>query len=437
MDADDGPVEGRAKSDGSGGSRHRVRRVLAPIVTALAILVFAVTVPGAWSRRTVLNTDRYVEIVGPLAQDPAVQAVLADRTTTRVMDLLDVPSLIDQVFPERATFLAGPIAEAIEGFVHDQVLRVFESDAFARIWTEANRFVHSRVLLVLDGEGGETISTVEGKVLLNLLPLVNLALVQIEGAASGLLGRDVNLPPIQANTVPQEAISRLETAFGRDLPDDFGQIPVYDSEELAALQDTVRLFERVVIFAVILVLLLVALALWLSPRTRRTLIQLMAGFAIVLVIERRLAIAATQEVLDRMRPEGRAAGEAFTDRLLGSLFSYTGWLLAIALVVLVVALITGPYPWAVATRRWAVDLGRGIGGTVTAERAGSPAVAWIGAHRDALMLGVAVLAGLILLFADVSLLGLLVLALVTAAVELVLFRIGTGAGGGPAEAVGA
>ena len=40
-------------------------------------------------------------------------------------------------------------------------------------------------------------------------------------------------------------------------------------------------------------------------------------------------------------------------------------------------------------------------------------------------------------FADVSLLGLLVLALVTAAVELVLFRIGTGAGGGPAEAVGA
>jgi hypothetical protein len=406
--------------------------VLTPIVVVLAILLFAVTVPGAWSRRTVLNTNRYVELVGPLAQDPAVQAVLADRTTARVMDLLDVPSLIDQVFPERATFLAGPLAEAIEGFVHDQVLRVFQSDAFATIWTEANRFVHSRVLLVLDGEG-ETISTAEGKVLLNLLPLVNLALVQIEGAASGLLGRDVDLPPIQANTVPEEAISRLEAAFGRDLPDDFGQIPVYDSEELAALQNTVRLFERVVIFAVILVLLLIALALWLSPRKRRTLVQLMAGFAIVLVIERRLAIAATQEVLDRMRPETRAAGEAFTDRLLGSLFAYTGWLLAIALVVLLVALITGPYPWAVATRRWAVDLGRGIGGTVTAEREGSPVVAWIGAHRDALMLGVAVLAGLILLIANVSLLGLLVLTLITAAVELVLYRVGTGAA--PAEAV--
>ena len=417
-------------------SRHRVRRILTPLIVALAILVFAAAVPGAWSRRTVLNTDRYVELVGPLAEDPAVQAVLADRTTARVMDLIDVPSLIEEVFPERATFLAGPIAQAIEGFVHDQVLRVFQSDAFATLWTEANRFVHTQILLVLDGQG-ETISTAEGRVLLNLLPLVNLALAQIEGAASGLLGRDVAIPEIDANTIPADAIERLEAAFGRELPDDFGQIPVYDSEELAAIQDAVRLFDRLVIVAVILVLILVALALWLSTRKRRTLVQLMAGFAIVLVIERRFAIAATERVLDRMRPEGRAAGQAFTDRLLDSLFSYTGWLLAIALVVLLVALITGPYPWAVATRRWATDLGRGIGGTVTAERAGSPAVAWIGAHRDALMLGVAVLAGLILLLADVSLLGLLVLVLVTAAVELVLLRLGTGAGAGPTEAVGA
>jgi hypothetical protein len=417
-------------------SQHRVRRILAPLIVALAIVVFAVAVPGAWARRTVLNTDRYVEIVGPLAQDPAVQEVLTDRTTARIMDLLDIQPLILDVFPERAAVLAGPLESAIEGFVRDQVQRVYRSDAFATFWTEANRFVHSRVLLVLDGEG-EEISVVEGKVLLNLLPLVNLALVQIESVAKGLFGRDVDIPEIDADDIPAEAISRLEAAFGRDLPDDYGQVVVYDAEELGAIQDSVRLFERLVFVAVILVLLLVALALWLSRRKRRTLVQLMAGFAIVLVIERRLAIAATEQVLDRMRPEGRAAGEAFTDRLLDSLFSYTGWLLAIALVVLVVALVTGPYPWAVATRRWATDLGRGIGGAVTAERPGSPVVAWIGAHRDALMLGVAVLAGLILLLADVSLLGLLVVLLVTAAVELVLFRIGAGAGGGPTEAVGA
>ena len=417
-------------------SRHRVRRILTPLIVALAILVFAVAVPGAWARRTVLNTDRYVDIVGPLAQDPAVQDVLTDRTTARVMDLLDIQPLIRDVFPERGAVLAGPLESAIEGFVRDQVQRVYQSDAFATFWTEANRFVHSRVLLVLDGEG-EEISVVEGKVLLNLLPLVNLALVQIESVADGLFGRDVDIPEIEPGDIPAEAISRLEAAFGRDLPDDFGQVVVYDSDELGAIQDSVRLFERLVYVAIVLMLLLVPLALWLSRRKRRTLVQLMAGFAIVLVIERRLAIAATEQVLDRMRPEGRAAGEAFTDRLLDSLFSYTGWLLAIVLIVLVVALLTGPYPWAVKARRWGVDVGRGIGGTVTAERPASPVVAWIGAHRDALMLGVAVLAGLILLFVDVSLTGLLVLVFVTALVELVLLRIGTGGGTGPPEVVGA
>ena len=417
-------------------SRHRVRRILTPLIVALAIVVFAVAVPGAWARRTVLNTDRYVEIVGPLAQDPAVQQVLTDRTTARVMDLLDVQPLVRDVFPERGAFLAGPLEAAIEGFVRDQVQRVYRSDAFATFWTEANRFVHERVLLVLDGEG-EEISVVEGKVLLNLLPLVNLALVQIESVADGLFGRDVDIPQIDANDIPEEAVSRLEAAFGVDLPDDYGQVVVYDSDELGAIQDSVRMFERLVFVAVVLVLLLAGLALWLSRRKRRTLVQLMAGFAIVLVIERRVAIAGLERVLDRMRPDGRAAGQAFADRLLDSLFSYTGWLLAIALIVLVVALLTGPYPWAVKARRWGVDVGRGIGGTVTAERPASPVVAWIGAHRDALMLGVAVLAGLILLFVDVSLTGLLVLVFVTALVELVLLRIGTGAGAGPPEVVGA
>lgn len=416
-------------------SRHRVRRILTPLIVALAILVFAVAVPGAWARRTVLNTDRYVEIVGPLAQDPAVQQVLTDRTTARVMDLLDIEPLILDVFPERGSFLVGPLESAIQGFVRDQVQRVYQSDAFATFWTEANRFVHSRVLLVLDGES-EEISVVEGKVLLNLLPLVNLALVQIESVADGLFGRDIDIPEIRPGDVPEEAIARLEAAFGRDLPDDFGQVVVYDAEELGAIQDSVRIFERLVYVAVVLVLLLVALALWLSQRTRRTLVQLMAGFAIVLVIERRLAIAGLEQVLDRMRPDGRAAGQAFADRLLDSLFSYTGWLLAIVLIVLVVALLTGPYPWAVKARRWGEDVGRGIGGT-TAERPASPVVAWIAAHRDALMLGVAVVAGLVLLLVDVSLTGLLVLVFVTAVVELVLLRLGTGAGAGRSEAVGA
>ena len=42
-------------------------------------------------------------------------------------------------------------------------------------------------MAILNGDS-ESVSAVEGKVLLNLMPLVNLALVQIQGVASDLVG---------------------------------------------------------------------------------------------------------------------------------------------------------------------------------------------------------------------------------------------------------
>ncbi len=174
--------------------RQRMRRIFTPILVALSILVFTVTVPAVWGARTVLNTDRYVATVGPLAEDPAVQASIATKLTDQVFLALDVEGTLSEVLGaigERATVLAGPLTTAVRGFVQDQVLKVVQSDAFQTFWVEANRFVHTQVLAILRGEG-DTVSVVEGKVLLNLLPLVNLALGSIERGRhrSGRPGRD-------------------------------------------------------------------------------------------------------------------------------------------------------------------------------------------------------------------------------------------------------
>ena len=208
-----------------------MRRIFTPILVALSIVVFTVTVPAAWGARTVLNTDRYVATVAPLADDPAVQASIASRLTDQVFSALDVEGTLSDALAglgERATVLAAPLTTAIRGFVQDQVLKVVQSDAFQTFWVEANRFVHTQVLAILEGES-DTVSVVEGKVLLNLLPLVNLALGSIEAVASDLVGRDVTLPQITQGEVPSAAITKLEQSLGIDLPDDYGQIAVYDS----------------------------------------------------------------------------------------------------------------------------------------------------------------------------------------------------------------
>jgi hypothetical protein len=407
--------------------RQRTRRILTPILVALSILVFTITVPAAWGARTVLNTDRYVATVAPLADDPAVQASIATKLTDQVFSALNVQATLSDALAAlggRATVLAGPLTIAVKGFVRDQVEKVVASDAFKTFWVEANRFVHTQVLAILRGDAA-TISTREGKVLLNLLPLVNLALGSIQTVASDLVGRDVALPQISEEDVPSAAIAKLEQALGVDLPDTYGQVVVYDSEDLAALQKALYLFERLLVLLLVLILILVAASLLVSTRRRRTLIQLAAGAAVGLVVIRRIAIMSRDTVFDRVDTQRFPSVRVLTDDLMESLFRYTAILLAIVLLVLLIALITGPYPWAVTVRGWVRDGTHAIAAAFSGERLpDSGRVRWLRDHRDALMLGGAVFAVALLLLFDLSLWGFVIAGIVIALYEIALARLG-------------
>jgi hypothetical protein len=416
---------------GSPPKRRRWRRILAPILVVLTVVVFTVTVPAAWGRRTILNTDRYVATVAPLANDPAVQNSIATKLTDQVFAALNVEDVISNALAgigERATVLAGPITNALRGFVQEQVLQIVQSDAFDTFWAEANRFVHTQVMAILRGDT-EQVSVVEGKVLLNLVPLINLALVQIQGVATDLVGRDVTLPTIEPGSAPGPAVASLEQALGIDLPDSYGTIEVYDSQDLEALQQALFTFQRLLVLLLILIPVLIAVTLLVSTRRRRTLIQLAVGGAIGLVLVRRLAILGRDSLLENVDTEDFPSVRVLTDELMSSLFRYSGILLAIVLLVLLIALVTGRYPWAVALRRWVGDLGRGIGAAV----GGKPLpdtgrVRWAREHRDALMLAGGVLAFVLLLWVDLSWLAFVIVGVLLALYELALWRLAPAGG---------
>jgi hypothetical protein len=403
--------------------RHRLRRGLTPVLVALTVVIFTITVPAAWGNRTILNTDRYVATVAPLAEDPAVQDSIATKVTDQVFTALDVQERLSGLLPTNLAFLAAPMTSAMQGFVQDQVLKVVQSDAFERFWVEANRFVHTQVLAILEGDS-ETVSVVEGKVLLNLMPLVNLALVQIQGVTSDLVGRDVTIPEVSQDTIPSEAVAQLESALGVDLPDDFGAIPVYDSDELRALQQALHLFQRLLLLLVLAIPVLIGVTLWVSTKRRRTLIQLTVGGTLGLVLIRRSALLLREDLFESVDTQEFPGVRVLTDQLTDSLFRYTAVLLAVVLLALAIALITGPYPWAVALRGWVRDAVRTVGAALGGRLPETDRIRWIASHRDGLMLGVAAVAVLLLFFVDLSGLGFLLLAALTLLIELALARIG-------------
>ena len=404
--------------------RARLRKVFAVVFIVIAVLAASAITPGLWARRTVYETKRYIGVVGPLASDPAVQEALARQLTQAVFTATDMQAKVQAAIAERApklAFAAGPLTSSLQGFVQDQVQKLFASDQFQQFWVNANTLLQQQLVAVLDGKS-EALTVQGNQVVFNYLPLLNQALQQLSGTLSALLNRTITLPTITPDTVPSQAVASLETALGVSLPDTFGSVRLFQGDELTSVQNAVSIFNKTLILAIVLFILSVALALILSTNRRRTLLQLLTALIVVVVLERRFAIAQANNVVSMVKPENQAAAQAIIGAFLSSLLLATKRILWVLFVVLVVAVVTAPYPWAVRARAWVGDVGRAGVGAVRGAEIG-PAAAWVGGHRDALMLAGAVVAAIFLLFASISLGWFLVLAVVLVLYELAVYRI--------------
>jgi hypothetical protein len=399
------------------------RQTTAALVVALACIVLTVSVVGLWARRNFLDTDRFVDRAGPLIEEPAVRSALSSRLTEQVVVLVDPEALFREALPERGQILAAPLASAVEGFVADHVESFLATDEFQRLWVAAITTAHEAAVRVLRDES-EAVSTDGGTITLNLLPAVDAVLARITARSPEILGREVDLPDITVEDVPDAAITRIEDALGVQLDDDFGQFTVYDDGTLTTAQEAVALFDRFVVVLLPLGVALAALALWLSRRRRRTLLQVCAGLVIGMVVIRRVGFRLHDEVAALPpRAQGREATGLALDAFLHPLTTFGAWVISGALAVAAVALITGDYPWAVALRRRSAVLWGHVVET-TSERARDEAtVVWITEHRDALLVAGGVVGLAVLWWADLSWFGLLALVAIVGAYALLVQRI--------------
>lgn len=408
--------------------RSRARGVITVVLVILSVLSLAAAVPGTWTRRTVLNTDRYVETVSEIADQPEVQEYLATQITDAAFEALDVQGRLGNVLGDiqpQLAFLAAPITQAVRDVVQDKVEELLASERFETLWAEANRLAHTQILSVLEGDS-EAVQVVDGDVVINTLPIVNEALKGVGSLASDIAGRPVTLPEINSEDLAdqagvQAAIEKVEEALGVTLPEGFATIEVYDADEVETVQQAMHAFDRGIVLLVILWLLTFAGAIAVSQRRRRTLLQLMVVSVVMIVLERRFAIASVDQIVASLGTDAQAAGEAAADVLLSSLLTYTWWLLLASITTIVVALVTGPYAWAVRLRQGVVDVASLGVGMVRGTEAG-PAARWVAARRDLVMASAAGLFVLMLLLFDITMTWFLVLVVLLALVELAAWR---------------
>ena len=343
----EGSVEEAEEGPAVDGGRLR-RRLVVALVVLTALLTFVSTI-GVWGRGVLLNTDRWVATVGPLAHEEALTDALAVYLVDQAAAAVDLEAVAAEALPDQASGLAVPLASAVRGFLTEQAERLLASDAFATAWVEANRVAHREVVRLLRGEDG-AVAANDGVVTLNLLPVLVRLLDRVE--PFGVLPDGYQTPDIDRSTPPDEAIATLSTELGRDLPDDFAQIEVFDSDTLAQAQDGVRILDRVVVLLVLLTVGLAVAAAVLSSDRRRTALQLGLGIVIALVLSGAVLTATTDYVVSLISDQtDRSAAASVMAQVLDSLQQIQRVALVVGLLLVVGAWAAGDRARALPVRR--------------------------------------------------------------------------------------
>jgi hypothetical protein len=311
-------------------------------LSCVGVLISTLTV---WTHQAFLNTDNWIEIVGPLGQNPQVVDAVSTYAADQTVALLEVQQRTQQALPPQASFLAAPMTQAVHDFVRNHVAGFMQSSEFERIWVATNRYVHSEVLAALRGQT-KNVAISNGTVTLNLVPLITASMRAVSEQLPGLITERVTLPHLTGAETPAQAQHRLSQSLGISIPPDFGQVVLFHSDQLATAQQMLRLFDVLTIVLPLITLALIVAAFWFSLDRRRTAIQFGIGIAVAFLLARVLINYGKQAIVSAIaNPTGRSIAQDVLQTALNSLVVVTAFLLALGVIVAVVAFLAGKPEW--------------------------------------------------------------------------------------------
>ncbi|MEV0115394.1 hypothetical protein AB0H77_19485 [Streptomyces sp. NPDC050844] len=345
----------------SGGTSHAARpaRIARKTVSAVLIFLACVLVPVSvltvWVHDIVLDTDRYVETVEPLASDPAIE----DAAHNRIVQAVDVRVdgkratadiaawLQSQGLPPRAAQavkgLAPQLDAAVTGAADKVATRFVESDRFEKVWITANRNAHSAVVHALTGKGRGAVGVDDGTVTLDV------------GAAVEEVKKDL----VDAGVTPAEHI-----------PDVDKQMVLVQSDKLKSVQSAGHALDVAGTWLPALTVVIGAAGVFLAYRRRRALAKTALGAAVACLVVAIVLVVARRYYLDHLPPQvqSEAAAAAIFDHLLHFLRVTLRTVIVLGVIIALGAYFVGPGRGANAVRS-------------TSERTADSAARWADTHN--------------------------------------------------------
>jgi hypothetical protein len=192
-------------------TQHRIKvRILLVLASILAFLAIFTS----WVDRQALDTNEWVSTSDKLLEDEAISDAVATYAVDQLYANVDVTAVIKQRLPPDLQPFSAPASAGIRQFATQAAQQAIESPRVQQAWSDANQIAHRQLVSILKGNN-EAVSSQNGKVVLNLRPLV-LQLADRIG---------------------------LKKQLNERLPPDVGQLEVADSKDL----DTARTVVKIIV----------------------------------------------------------------------------------------------------------------------------------------------------------------------------------------------
>lgn len=304
-------------------ARHgRARGVVAAVLAVLAVITCVLSLLSLWTLRTLTNTTLFVDRVGVIVQNPAVAQEIGDAAAAQLMSAIDVQQRLDEVLPPRAAAaLAAPVSAGMQQQLADAATKLVGSPKFQTAWERSLTISHELAMGLLSGESTQNVTTGNGTITVDIVPLINTVVAESADALGNLLNRTITPPDLTADTI-DDAVAELNKALGTNLPADFGTITLVQSENLATVQSWYSSVRTIVWLAPIAALLMVALAVAVARRRLRALLWMVVGVGLLLFFVGLLTSPLEAALLNAVQDSGlrTAVGQAFNE-VLSSLMS--------------------------------------------------------------------------------------------------------------------
>lgn len=296
----------------------RLRLIAAILAFTMATIITPIGIVSYWAQRTITDSQRYIETIGPLSANPQIQDAIAEFLTEKIQEQIDPEELVDEIFGElvveypRLRVIEPIITGAIDSLIREVTYRIVRSEAFSDFWRAANLAAQRSIMVILQGREDDAIRLEGDVVVLDIS-------VAIEAVKQGLIDRGFT------------AAERI------NVPEADRQIELLEAPQLAQLRTVYAIASPVLALLLFVGLGLFVLAVVLAQRRPRMVAWVGVTLALVgTVLASALAIGRTTFTNTLANTPFGPASDAFYSQLFKFLVNAAAVTILLGVIVLVV-----------------------------------------------------------------------------------------------------